>query len=110
VAAGVVVAALGFFGESTPPLVVSVDLAVAWLLVASVISPRIRGRLQAELPEEWRVRPVPRWPSSRRRAGGRPEAARRAGLEMVERVLTASIDAANRTTLHVVKRSGFVAP
>jgi hypothetical protein len=37
VVAGFVVAALGFFGESAPPLVVPVVLAVAWLLVASVI-------------------------------------------------------------------------
>jgi hypothetical protein len=37
VVAGFVVAALGFFGGSTPPLVVPVVLAVAWLLVASVI-------------------------------------------------------------------------
>jgi hypothetical protein len=33
-----------------------------------------------------RVRPVSRWPSCRCRAGGRPEAARRAGLEGVEKV------------------------
>jgi hypothetical protein len=33
----VVVAALGFFVESTPPLVVPAVLAFAWLLVASVI-------------------------------------------------------------------------
>jgi hypothetical protein len=36
----------------------------------------------------WRVRPVPRCPSCRCRAGGRPEAARRAGLEGVEKLLT----------------------
>ena len=32
-------------------------------------------------------------------AGGRPEAARRAGLEIEEKVLTNSIDAANKTSL-----------
>jgi len=31
-------------------------------------------------PPGSRVRPAPRWPSSRCRAGGRPAAARRAGL------------------------------
>jgi hypothetical protein len=38
------------------------------------------------------------------RAGGRLEAARRAGLEVVEKVLTTSILAANRTALRTVKR------
>jgi hypothetical protein len=45
------------------------------------------------------VRPVPRGPSCPRRAGGRPEAARRAGLEFVEKVLTtkpASTDTTER--------------
>lgn len=35
--AGFVVAALGFFGESTAAFVIPFVLAVAWLLVASVI-------------------------------------------------------------------------
>jgi hypothetical protein len=46
----------------------------------------IRVRCRCRL--RWTVRPAPRWPSCRCRAGGRPEAARRAGLEVVEKLLT----------------------
>jgi hypothetical protein len=38
-----------------------------------------------------RARPGRRWPSCRCRAGGRPKAARRAGLEFVEKLLTSAM-------------------
>ena len=42
-------------------------------------------------------------------AGVRPAAARRAGLEVVEKVLTTSIPKANRAALSAVKHQGIVA-
>jgi hypothetical protein len=64
-------------------------------------TPRRWATRRAEKPESW-VAARPRTAA----AGGRPQA----GLEVVEKLLTSSIYAANKTGLGAVKHAGIVAP
>ena len=69
-----------------------------WSLVGSRPRDALAGAVVTALgPAAGRVRPVPRWPPCRCRAGGRPEAARRAGLEFVEKLLTTNLTSTDTT-------------